>query len=64
VGAPFATDGGQFERIGIQSWICGPGALEQAHQPDESLPVASLDAGLELVESLVERRCGAAAGAG
>ena len=62
VGAPFATDGGQFERIGIRSWICGPGALEQAHQPDESLPVAALDAGLELVEALVERRCGAGAG--
>lgn len=59
VGAPFATDGGQFERIGIRSWICGPGALEQAHQPDESLPVAALDRGLELVESLIGRRCGA-----
>jgi acetylornithine deacetylase len=58
VGAPYATDGGQLERIGIRSWICGPGELAQAHQPDESLAVADLDRGLELVESLVARRCG------
>lgn len=56
-GAPFATDGGQFERIGIRSWICGPGELAQAHQPNESLSIAAVDRGLELVESLVNRRC-------
>jgi len=57
LGAPFATDGGQLERIGIRSWICGPGELEQAHQPDESISVEALDRGLWLVESLIEKRC-------
>ena len=39
-GAPFATDGGALERGGIASLICGPGELEQAHQPNESMPRA------------------------
>jgi acetylornithine deacetylase len=57
VGAPFATDGGVLEAAGIRSWICGPAALDQAHQPDEAIPVAALDRGLGVVEQLIRRRC-------
>jgi acetylornithine deacetylase len=56
-GAPYATDGGQLARAGIRSYICGPGELEQAHQPDESLPLADLVRGLGLLEDLVAARC-------
>ena len=34
-GALYATDGGWFTGSGITSLICGPGDLEQAHQPNE-----------------------------
>jgi acetylornithine deacetylase len=57
LGAPFATDGGRFEAVGIQSVVCGPGELDQAHKPDESLPLASLDRGTELVRQLISRTC-------
>jgi acetylornithine deacetylase len=57
LGAPYATDGGQFARLGINSYICGPGELEQAHQPDESLSIASLVGGVDLVERLVSEVC-------
>lgn len=57
VGAPYATDGGQLERIGIRSWICGPGDLAQAHQPDESITLGALDRGLGIIEELIRRRC-------
>ncbi len=56
-GAPFATDGGQLEGIGIHSVICGPGELEQAHRPDESLPISSLRRGAELIRELITRVC-------
>ena len=56
-GASFATDGGQLAAIGIRSVICGPGELEQAHQPDESLPILNLFRGLELVEGLIQLTC-------
>ena len=56
-GAPFATDGGQFQQIGIQSYICGPGLLEQAHQPNESLPVTHFLVGQEKLEQLIYQWC-------
>jgi acetylornithine deacetylase len=56
-GAPFATDGGRLEAIGLHSVICGPGELGQAHRPDESLPVAHLRRGSELIRQVIARCC-------
>jgi acetylornithine deacetylase len=56
-GAPFATDGGRLESAGIRSVICGPGELEQAHRPDESLPISHLRRGAELIREVVSRLC-------
>jgi acetylornithine deacetylase len=56
-GAPFATDGGRLESAGIRSVICGPGELEQAHRPDESLPISHLRRGTELIREVVARLC-------
>ena len=57
LGAPYATDGGQFQRVGISSYVCGPGLLEQAHQPDESLPVSNFFTGLEKLEQILHEWC-------
>lgn len=56
-GAPYATDGGQLARAGIRCYICGPGELEQAHQPNESLPLEHLGRTGELLRTLVAARC-------
>jgi acetylornithine deacetylase len=32
---PFGTDGGHFQAAGLSTVVCGPGSIEQAHQPDE-----------------------------
>lgn len=56
-GAPFATDGGELERGGIASVVCGPGELEQAHQPNESMPRAAFEHGVDVVRAVVERLC-------
>ncbi len=56
-GAPFATDGGQLARIGVRSYIWGPGELEQAHQPDESIPLTSLLEGPSVLARLVSCLC-------
>jgi acetylornithine deacetylase len=58
-GAPFCTDGGRFAAAGIASWICGPGDLDQAHQPDESVSRAAFESGTEHIVRVVERLCGA-----
>ena len=57
MGAPYATDGGQFQRVGISSYICGPGLLEEAHQPDESMPVSNFFTGLEKLQHILHEWC-------
>lgn len=58
-GAPFCTDGGQLAAAGVDSLVCGPGDLSQAHRPDESLSRAAFEAGTDAVLRVVARLCGA-----
>ncbi len=39
---PFGTEAGFFERAGIPSLVCGPGAIAQAHQPNEWIAASEL----------------------
>jgi acetylornithine deacetylase len=57
-GAPFATDGCQFALGGIDSLICGPGDLERAHQPNESIGREAFENGTEVILKVVNRMCG------
>ncbi len=41
--APFVTEGGLYEHAGLKVVVCGPGELEQAHQPDESISLQRMD---------------------
>jgi acetylornithine deacetylase len=38
----FGTEAGLFQRAGISTVVCGPGYIEQAHQPDEFVSLAQL----------------------
>lgn len=40
---PFVTEGGLFQDVGIPAVICGPGLLEQAHQPNEYVSVQAMN---------------------
>jgi acetylornithine deacetylase len=41
---PFVTEGGLFQQAGIPTVVCGPGLLEQAHQPNERVSVKAMNA--------------------
>lgn len=41
---PFGTEAGFFEQVGIPALVCGPGAIAQAHQPNEWIAASELDA--------------------
>ncbi|MGH7948831.1 MAG: M20 family metallopeptidase, partial [Candidatus Binataceae bacterium] len=56
-GALFGTDGGWFSRSGIVSLICGPGDLDQAHQPDESIRREPFERGTAIVLKVIDRMC-------
>ncbi len=40
----FCTEGGILQDIGVTTIVCGPGEIRVAHQPDEYVEVAQLDA--------------------
>ena len=54
-GALYATDGGWFTGAGITSLICGPGDLEQAHQPNEYVRRAAFERGPGMIHKVADR---------
>ena len=50
--ASYATEAGQFQKNGIPTVVCGPGSIRQAHQPDEYIEIAQIDAGLAFMRRL------------
>ncbi|MCH8520824.1 acetylornithine deacetylase [Glycocaulis sp.] len=51
----YGTEGGQFQDGGFSSVICGPGHIDQAHQPDEFVEVSQLEACLAFLKKLEQR---------
>jgi acetylornithine deacetylase len=56
-GSLLAADGCRFAAAGVSTLICGPGEFREAHQPNESMPVAALAHTQELIRRVVERLC-------
>lgn len=42
---PFATEAGRFRDGGVPTIVCGPGSIDQAHQPNEYITLDELAAG-------------------
>jgi acetylornithine deacetylase len=55
--APFATDGGNLAKLGIQPLVFGPGSIEVAHQADEHVAIDALVRAVDVVEAVVRARC-------
>jgi acetylornithine deacetylase len=53
IAVPFATEAGRFQSAGVSTVVCGPGSIEQAHQPDEFIDVGQLQAGVALMRRLI-----------
>jgi acetylornithine deacetylase len=54
----FATDAGWFQQMDMDCVICGPGAIEVAHKPNESVAKDQLQQAGELLDRLVAEMCG------
>ncbi len=52
---PYGAEAGQFQQAGHSVVICGPGSIDQAHQPDEYIETAQFAAGNRFVERLIAR---------
>ena len=50
----YAAEAGQFQQAGFSVVICGPGSIDQAHQPDEYVEVSQMQRGGAFMARLVE----------
>jgi acetylornithine deacetylase len=50
----FAAEAGQFQQAGFSTVICGPGSIEQAHQPDEFVERSQMERGASFMRRLIE----------
>jgi len=53
--ASFAAEAGQFQEAGIPTVICGPGAIAQAHQPNEYIALDQIAACEAFLHRLLDR---------
>ncbi len=51
----YGTEAGQFQERGYSAVVCGPGSIDQAHQPDEFISVDQFNQGHRFMERLLER---------
>jgi acetylornithine deacetylase len=51
----YAAEAGLFQQAGVPAIICGPGSIEQAHQPDEWIELSQIEEGAGFMRRLIER---------
>jgi acetylornithine deacetylase len=54
VTVPYGSEAGHFQSAGLPTIVCGPGSIDQAHQPDEFITLEEIDAGSAFMRGLAE----------
>ncbi|MGH6843209.1 MAG: acetylornithine deacetylase [Methylocella sp.] len=52
IAVSFASEAGQFQLANVPAVVCGPGLIGQAHQPDEYIEIAQIDACIAFMRRL------------
>jgi acetylornithine deacetylase len=52
IAVPFASEAGQFQLANLPAVVCGPGSVDQAHQPDEYIEIAQIEACVAFMRGL------------
>ena len=50
----YATEAGQFQSAGYSAVICGPGSIDQAHQPDEFITLDQVQEGWAFMQRVAD----------
>ena len=53
----FATEGPFMQQLGMETIVMGPGSIDQAHQPDEFMPLNQVQPAIDLLKKLINRFC-------
>jgi acetylornithine deacetylase len=51
----YAAEAGQFQEAGFSTVICGPGSIDQAHQPDEFIEISQIAEATTFIRRLIGR---------
>jgi acetylornithine deacetylase len=51
---PYAAEAGQFQQAGFPTVICGPGSINQAHQPNEYIERNQIEKGEAILRKLIQ----------
>lgn len=51
---PFVTEAGQFQEHGYSVVVCGPGSIDQAHQPNEYIEISQVSECEDFIEKLID----------
>lgn len=60
LGVSYASDAGWLSKSGMQCVLWGPGEMEDAHRPDESIELSQLERAQPLLLQFIDRFCGPA----
>jgi acetylornithine deacetylase len=52
IAVPYGTEAGQFQQAGVPTVVCGPGRIDEAHQPDEYIEIDQLAACVDFMRGL------------
>jgi acetylornithine deacetylase len=52
IAVPYATEAGHFQQAGVPTVVCGPGRIDQAHQPNEYIEIEQISACVEFMRRL------------
>lgn len=53
----YATEGPLLQQLGMETIVMGPGSIDQAHQPDEYMPLNQVQPAVDLLKQLIGRFC-------
>ena len=54
---PFVSEAGQFQQAGFDTILCGPGSIDQAHQPDEYITIEQIREAEVFFDRLIHFLC-------
>ena len=53
----FGTEAPYYNSMKTETIVIGPGSIDQAHQPDEFLPIDQIDPTIDLLKQLIHKFC-------
>ena len=57
IAVAFATEAPFLQQLGMETIVMGPGSIDQAHQPDEYMPLDQIQPAIKLLEQFIRHYC-------